>query len=122
VDRNFLRDHGPSNQRLNYSFDFFVEDGIYRDREELVVLSNILPDPVNAHANDFRYSLINEINGRKIRTLRDVAEAFEKPEDYYVIKTADVGPPIVLERKAVEAAREKIRTRYGIASEQTLQK
>jgi S1-C subfamily serine protease len=122
VDRNFLRDHGPSNQRLNYSFDFFVEDGIYRDREELVVLSNILPDPVNAHANDFRYSLIDEINGRKIRTLRDVAEAFEKPEDYYVIKTADVGPPIVLERKAVEAARENIRTGYGLASEQNLEK
>jgi len=122
VDRNFLHDHGPSNQRLNYSFDFFVEDGIYRDREELVVLSNILPDPVNANANDFRYSLINEINGRKIRTLRDVAEAFAKPEDYYVIKTADVGPPIVLERKAVEAARENILTRYGITSEQNLEK
>ena len=122
VDRNFLHDHGPSNQRLNYSFDFFVEDGIYRDREELVVLSNILPDPVNAHANDFRYSLINEINGRRIRTLKDVAEAFAKPEDYYVIKTADVGPPIVLERKAVEASRVNILTRYGIASEQNLEK
>jgi S1-C subfamily serine protease len=122
VDRNFLHDHGPSNQRLNYSFDFFVEDGIYRDREELVVLSNILPDPVNANANDFRYSLINEINGRKIRTLRDVAEAFAKPEDYYVIKTADVGPPIVLERKAVEVARENVLTRYGITSEQNLEK
>jgi len=122
VDRNFLHDHGPSNQRLNYSFDFFVEDGIYREREELVVLSNILPDPVNANAKDFRYSLIKEINGRKIRTLRDVAEAFAKPEDYYVIKTADVGPPIVLKRKAVEAARENILTRYGITSEQNLEK
>ena len=122
VDQNFLRDHDPSNQRLSYSFDFFVEDGIYRDREELVVLSNILPDPVNAHAEDFRYSLINEINGRRIRTLLDVAEAFAKPEDYYVIKTADVGPPIVLERKAVEAARKNIHSRYGVSSEQNLKK
>ena len=122
VDRNFLRDHDPSNQRLNYSFDFFVEDGIYRDREELVVLSNILPDPVNAHADDFRYSLINEINGRKIRTLRDVAEAFAKPEDYYVIKSADVAPPIVMERKAVESARKNILARYGVEQEQNLKK
>lgn len=122
VDRNFLRDHAPSNQRLNYSFDYFVEDGIYRDREELVVLSNILPDPVNAHADDFRYSLINEINGRKIRTLQDVAEAFAKPQDYYVIRTADVGPPIVLERKAVEAARKNILSRYGVTQEQNLKK
>lgn len=122
VDRNFLRDHDPSNQRLNYSFDFFVEDGIYRDREELVVLSHILPDPVNAHADDFRYSLINEINGRKIRALRDVAEAFAKPEDYYVIKTADIGPPIVMERMAVESARKNILSRYGVEQEQNLKK
>jgi S1-C subfamily serine protease len=122
VDRNFLAEHDPSNQRLNYSYDFFVEDGIYRDRKELVVLSNILPDPVNAHTGDFRYSLINEINGRRIQTLQDVAQAFAKPEEYYVIKTADVGPPIVLERKAVLAATENILKRYGIASEQNLEK
>jgi hypothetical protein len=122
VDRNFLAAHDPSNQRLNYSFDFFVEDEIYRDRKELVVLSNILPDPVNAHTGDFRYSLINEINGRRIQTLQDVAQAFAKREEYYVIKTADVGPPIVLERKAVLAATENILKRYGIASEQNLEK
>jgi hypothetical protein len=122
VDRNFLAEHDPSNQRLNYSFDFFVEDGIYRDRKELVVLSNILPDPVNAHTGDFRYSLINEINGRRIQTLQDIAQAFAKPEEYYVIKTADVGPPIVLERKAVLAATQNILKRYGIASEQNLEK
>jgi len=122
VDRNFLAEHDPSNQRLNYSFDFFVEDEIYRDRKELVVLSNILPDPVNAHTGDFRYSLINEINGRRIQTLQDVAQAFAKPEEYYVIKTADVGPPIVLERKAVRASTENILKRYGIASEQNLEK
>lgn len=122
VDRNFLAEHDPSNQRLNYSFDFFVEDEIYRNRKELVVLSNILPDPVNAHTGDFRYSLINEINGRRIQTLQDVAQAFAKPEEYYVIKTADVGPPIVLERKAVLASTENILKRYGIASEQNLEK
>ncbi|MEN9468841.1 MAG: hypothetical protein RL630_574 [Verrucomicrobiota bacterium] len=122
VDRNFLAAHDPSNQRLNYFFDFFVEDEIYRDRKELVVLSNILPDPVNAHTGDFRYSLINEINGRRIQTLQDVAQAFAKREEYYVIKTADVGPPIVLERKAVLAATENILKRYGIASEQNLEK
>ena len=122
VDRNFLRDHSPSNQRLNYSYDFFVEDGIYRDREELVVLSNILPDPVNAHANDFRYSLVEEINGRRIRALRDVAEAFAKPEEYFVIKMEDNGPPIVLERKAVEAARKNILKHYGVTQEQNLKK
>ena len=51
-----------------------------------------------------------------------VAQAFAKPEEYYVIKTADVGPPIVLARKAVLASTENILKRYGIASEQNLEK
>ena len=122
VDQNFLRDHAPSNQRLNYLFDYFIEDGIYRDREELIVLSSILADPVNAHAGEFRHSIIDEINGRRIRTLRDVAEAFANPAEYYVIKTADGGRPIVLEHKAVLAARENILSRYGVSKEQNLKK
>jgi len=122
VDQNFLRDHSPSNPRLNYLFDFFVEDAVYLDREELVVLSNILPDPVNAHAGEFRHSLVEEINGRRIRTLRDVAEALDQPAEFHVITTADGGRPIVLEQKAVLAARENILSRYGIASERNLKK
>jgi S1-C subfamily serine protease len=122
VDQNFLRDHGPSNQRLNYLFDYFIEDGVYRDREELIVLSSILADPVNAHAGEFRYSLVDEINGHRIRTLRDVAEAFDKPSEFHVIKTADGGRPIVLEHKAVKAARDNILARYGVSKERNLEK
>lgn len=122
VDQNFLREHSPSNQRLNYLFDFFIEDAIYREREELVVLSNILADPVNAHAGEFRYSLVDEINGHRIRTLRDVAGAFDKPAEFHVIKTADGGRPIVLERKAVKAARDNILARYGVSKERNLEK
>ena len=122
VDRNFLRDHSPSNQRLNYLYDYFIEDGVYRDREELVVLSSILADPVNAHAGEFRHTLVDEINGRRIRTLRDVAEAFDKPAEFHVIKTADGGRPIVLEQKAVKAARDNILARYGVTRERNLEK
>jgi S1-C subfamily serine protease len=122
VDRNFLRDHAPSNQRLNYLFDYFVEDSVYRDREELIVLSNILPDPVNAYAGDFRHSLVDEINGRRIRTLRDVAEALDQPVEFHVITTADDRRPIVLEHKAVLAARQNILSRYGITKERNLEK
>jgi S1-C subfamily serine protease len=122
VDQNFLREHSPSNQRLNYLFDYFIEDAVYRDREELVVLSSILADPVNAHAGEFRHSLIDEINGRRIRTLRDVAEAFDKSSEFHVIKTADGGRPIVLEQKAVKAARDNILARYGVSKERNLEK
>ena len=120
ADQNFMTAHQPDDLRLRYMFDFFIEDKIYKDRPEIVVLSGILADPVNVYANDFRYAVVDEINGTKIRRLADVASEFAKPADYYVIKMAGAGRPIVLERKAVEEARKRILSRYAVTREQNL--
>ena len=122
VDQNFMEAFEPENLRLNHLFHYFVEKGIYRERPELVVLSNILPDPVNAYANDFRFSILDEINGKKIQRISDVAEAFANPTDYYVLKMLGSGRPLVLERKDVEESRRRILKRYGVNSEKNLEK
>ncbi len=122
VDANFMSEHRPDDLRLRYYFDEFISQGIYKERPELVVLSSVLADPVNAYANDFRYDLVDKINGVPIKRIDDVAAAFKKPEDYYVIEMVGQGRPIVLERKAVEEAQERIRSRYRVATEENLQK
>jgi len=122
VDQNFMEAHDPSDQRLNYLFDFFIADGLHATRPEIVVLSNILPDPVNAYADEFRYSVVDEVNGRRIKRIEDIAAAFEEKADYYVIKFAGGGRPIVLERKAIEEARLRISERYALTVEKNLEK
>lgn len=122
VDANFMSEHRPEDLRLRYNFDEFISQGIYKDRPELVVLSSVLADPVNAYAGDFRYDLVDKINGMEIKRIDDVAAAFKKPADYYVIEMVGQGRPIVLERKAVEEARDRIRSRYRVATEENLQK
>ena len=122
VDQNFMEAHDPSDQRLNYLFDFFIADGLHATRPEIVVLSNILPDPVNAYADEFRFSVVDEVNGRLIKRIEDIAAAFEEKADYYVIKFAGGGRPIVLERKAIEEARSRISERYALTAEKNLEK
>lgn len=120
VDQNWMTEFQPDDLRLRYTFDFYIEDKIYKKRPEIIALSGILADPVNAYAAEFRNGILDEINGRKILKLADVAEEFAKPADYYVIKMAGSGRPIVLERKAVEQARQRILSRYGVTREQNL--
>ena len=122
VDANFMSEHNPDDLRLRYYFDHFITQNLYRERQEIVVLSNVLADPVNAYASDFRYEIVDKINDQKIQRIDDVAEAFKKPSDYYVIEMVGKGRPLVLERKAVEEARERIRDRYRVATEENLQK
>ncbi len=122
VDANFMAEHRAGDLRLRYYFDQFISQGIYRDRPELVVLSTVLADPINAYAADFRYELVDKINGKSIKKLADVAAAFKEPADYYVIEMLGNGRPIVLERKAVDEARNRIIARYGVNSEENLEK
>jgi len=68
----------------------------------------------------FRSSIVDEINGQKIKTLQDLARTFEQPADRFVIKMIGDGPPLVLDPKQVQEARERIKSRYNVFVEQNL--
>jgi hypothetical protein len=117
---DMMEAYQASDLRLRYYFDFFVTEKIYREHPEVIVLTNILADPINTYLNPFRGSIVDEVNGQKIKTLKDLAAAFAAPADQYVINMIGEGPPLVLDRAAVEAARERIKTRYGVTQEENL--
>ena len=120
LSRDLIQAHGIEDLRVRFLADFFMADEIYRERPEIVVLTDILSDPINAYLAEFRNGVVDEINGTKIRTFADAAAALTKPADNYVIRFVGRGRPLVLERQAIAAARERIRSRYDIRAEQNL--
>ncbi len=106
--------------RIRHFFDYFVSEEIYLEHPEVIILTNILPDPINTYLSSYRASIVDEINGKKIRTLEDLAKAFAETPDRFVVRMIGDGPPLVLDRKEVEAARERIKTRYNVVAEQNL--
>jgi hypothetical protein len=117
---DLMEAYRPTDLRLRHYFDYFVTEGIYMQHPEVIVLTNILPDPINTYLASFRYSIVDEINGKKIKTLRDLAAAFSETPEHFVVKMIGDGPPLVLDPKQVEAARDRIKTRYHVFSEQNL--
>ncbi len=85
------------------------------------MLTNILPDPINTYLAPYRGGIVDEINGKKIRTLNQLASALAETPDHFVIRMIGDGPPLVLDRNKVEAARERIKTRYNVLNEQNLE-
>ena len=120
LSRNLLGTYQFSSDRINYYYDNFVTKELYKEHPEIVVLSTILPDPLNTYLGDFREGIVESINDRKVRTLKDVAEAFAEKPEFYVVKFVGLSRPLVLERQAVEAARERIAKRYNVLKEQNL--
>jgi hypothetical protein len=118
---DMMEAYRPTDLRLRHFFDFFVTEQIYLEHPEVVVLTNILPDPINTYLSPFRFSIVDEINGAKIRTLSDLAKALAEKPERFVVKMIGEGPPLVLDPKQVETARERIKTRYNVVSEQNLE-
>jgi hypothetical protein len=117
---NFLKMGTFNRSDVLYEYLSFIKDELYLETPEIVVISKILPDPINAYLKDFVGSIIEDINEKKIRTLEDVHEAFEEPVDFYVIKLKGKGRPVVLERKEIERARSRILNGYGVTHEKYL--
>jgi hypothetical protein len=90
------------------------------EHPEVIVLTNILPDPINTYLQPYRAGIVDEVNGTKIRTLEDLAKAFAGTPERFVVRMIGDGPPLVLDRAEVEAARERIKTRYNVVKEQNL--
>ena len=118
---DMLQAYRTSDLRLRHYFDFFVIDQIYLEHPEVIVLTNILPDPINTYLASFRYSIVDEVNGKKIRRLEDLAKAFSETPERFVVKMIGEGPPLVLDPKQVESARDRIRTRYNVLREENLE-
>lgn len=120
LDQNYVNVNAINNPRTRYYFDHYLEDNFYRRHPEIVILSNILSDPVNAYADEFRQDIVEKINGQPIQRLDDVAAAFAKPAESYAIEFVGASRPLVLEAKAVAAARQRILGAYNVRRESNL--
>ncbi len=121
LTRDLMEAYQTSDLRIRHYFDFFVTDEIYKEHPEVILLTNILPDPINSYLANYRASIVDDVNGKKIRTLEDLAKAFAEQPDQFVVHMIGDGPPLVLDRREVEAARERIKTRYNVIAEQNLE-
>ena len=120
LNHNFMEAYQVDDLRVRSFYDDFISHEIYVEHPEVILLSAILPDPINTYLAGFRNGIVDEINDTKIKTLNDVSAAFAKPSENYVIKLIGVGRPVVLESKAVESARSRILSRYNVSKEQNL--
>ncbi len=121
LNLDLLEAYRPTDLRLRHFFEYFVLEQLYLAHPDVIVLTNILPDPINTYLAPYRGGIVDEINGKKIRTLNELASALAETPDHFVIRMIGDGPPLVLDRNKVEAARERIKTRYNVLNEQNLE-
>src|ERR1700758_368466 len=114
LNLDMLEAYRTADLRVRHFFEYFVQDQLYLQHPDVIVLANILPDPINTYLAPYRGGIVDEVNGKKIRTLDELANAFAESPERLVIRMIGDGPPLVLNRSQIEAARERIKMRYNV--------
>jgi len=102
---------------LRYYYSRFLEEELYLEYPEVVVISKVFPDTTTSYLEGFEGTIVEKVNGQKIRTLTELNEVFSKPTEFYVINLKGGFQPLVLEARIAKEAHERIIRQYGISQD-----
>lgn len=82
--------------------------------DRVVILSVVLPDPVNVGYQEFANSIVTHVNGTRIGSMRDVFRIFDADGAVSRLTLLNVGTDIVLDTTLADEANARISRSYGI--------
>lgn len=121
MSRNLLGAYGFDSLELRYMLERYIPDALYNEWKDVVILSQVLPDAVNAELASISGMIVDEINGKPVRSMQDLVDLLftpmEKGElpEFVVIKCKGSERPLVLEGAKVREAQSRIRAKYGLS-------
>ncbi len=101
--------------------EHFTKRGGARQKQDIVLLTKVLPDEVNARVDDTGSGIVTKVNGVEVQGLAHLHELLygAPPEGqqrpaYTVIELKKAPRPLVLDNAAIDAANARISARYNI--------
>ncbi|MFL6583165.1 MAG: PDZ domain-containing protein [Chthoniobacterales bacterium] len=126
LSRQYLREWGASwqkeaPQRFVY-MDRFQSELFPEGNRRVVVLSQILPANTTIGYDEFSYLTVTKVNGKDIKSLRDLAEAIKQPIDGFIkVETEEDPKQLELDAAQVDAEGPALQENYGLPALQRLE-
>lgn len=119
LNLNVALTHKLDMKNFLVELDKFIHRGGAVVKDDLVIITDILKDEVNARLGQVTNNLVTKVNGVEVKGLRHLYELLY-PEDpdarppYTVIELSGKGRPIVIDNATVESANARISGNYGV--------
>jgi len=116
LNRNLYAAHSFTNTRVRRLFAHYIDEEIFKERKDIVILTRVLADPVNTHISGHVGSAIESINGEKVTSIEQAHKLLhpKNPPEFFVIKCEGRGRPIIIPGDQAEAASKRTEANYGI--------
>ncbi len=126
LTRQYLKEWG-ANWEKDAPQDFVYLDKFQSElfpegKQRVVILSQVLPANSTIGYDDYSYLVVKKVNGKKITSLSDLAEAVKTPiNGFHLIETADDPKQVQLDASEVAAEAQALQKNYGLPALQRLQ-
>jgi len=116
LDLNLFASFSFEDQRLRQLFTDYVSEGLFRKHEDIVVLTRVENDRLTTHMDKFRGLVVEQVNGEKIKNLRQLHECLnqEDPPEFYEIRFSGAAVPLIIPSAEVASAQARISAKVGI--------
>lgn len=123
---NVIQAHSLPSRFYMSEMDDYVRRGGSAGKEDIVVLTSVLPDEVNARFGELGRRVVTRVNGEEVRGLAHLysllypAEGAQRPA-FTVIELADAPRPLVIDNAVIDAANARIRASYNVPADARLE-
>lgn len=120
----FLRSWGTDwRRKAPFRLVYYLDEKPTPERPARVLLSAVLPDPFTIGYQEYRFLVVDQVNGRKISRLSDLASAIEPAQgQFHVIDFApgEYVHRIVLDAQQAGPSTQRVLKRFGIEKDRQL--
>ena len=116
LDLNLYGTFQFSNARVRKTYQNYVKDTIFKERKDVVILTRVESDALTTHLSGFAGTMVDEINGVKVTSLKHAHELLyaDQKAEFITIKCDGVPRPIVIPSAEAKAANQRIMQSNGI--------
>ena len=116
LDLNLYATYQFSDPRVRKTYQNYVKDTIFKEREDVVILTRVESDALTTYIGGYAGKMVDEINGVKVTSLKHAHELLyaEKQPEFITIKCEGISRPIIVPSAEVAAANKRIMQTSGI--------
>ena len=116
LNPNLYSAHKLNNPRVLRLFNDYLQEGLYKERKDILILTRVLDDPINSALSSYVGSAVKAINGTNITDIEQ-AHALLNPDtmpEFFEITLDGIDRPLILPSKGLAEANARIGTNYGV--------
>ncbi len=117
LDTNLFAASKFSDVTVRRLYTDYVSKGIFQEKKDIVILTQIQPDSVTSQMENFSGLAVEKINGTPVTSLSHAHELLyqKNPPEFFTIELYGANRPLVVPSAQVEAANRRIQENYGIS-------